>query len=101
MGIIRDWAAYTNGAQGVPTKTTHELRSTLRNMYKDAFNQACGNQAEAEKKFAQSIDNDRRFDNYPTEKLIARFRDCYRSGAKLDFDHLEPSDHWRNPGTRG
>jgi hypothetical protein len=101
MGIIRDWAEYTNGAQGVPAETGNTLRRTLGQMYKTALTQTCGDHGEAERKLAQSIDNDRRFDRYPTDKLVSRFRDCYRSGALLDFDNLEPSNRWRNPGTRG
>jgi hypothetical protein len=101
MPIIRDWHEFTGGAQGIPAETGNELRTTLGKMYKQALNQACGNHGEAEKKLAQSIDNDRRFDKYPTATLVNRFRDCYRSGEFLDFENLTPSPRWRNPGTRG
>src|SRR5713101_6212423 len=100
MGIIRDWAAYTGGAQGVPVETTKALRVSLGQMYQDALRQTCGNHGEAEQKLAQSIDNDRRFDPYKTDRLVNRFRDCYQRGAFLDFDDPElkgapPSNRWR------
>jgi hypothetical protein len=85
MGIIRDWAAATNGQQGVPVETGRALRVTLGQMYQGALAQTGGNHAEASKKLAESIDNDRRFDPYKTDRLVSRFSENYRSGAFLDF----------------
>jgi hypothetical protein len=85
MPIIRDWNLYTDGAQGTPTETTKTLRLTLGRMYEEALNATGGHRADAERKLAQSIDNDRRYDAYRTDRLVSRFRDCYQNGAFLDF----------------
>jgi hypothetical protein len=98
MGIIRDWAAYTGGAQGIPAETGETLRRTLGQMYRVALNDACGNHEEAEKKLAESINNDRRFDPYPTDRLVSRFRECFRSGASLDFDDPQLKGGAPRPG---
>jgi hypothetical protein len=87
MPIIRDWAVYTGGQQGeAPLETGRILRSTLGQMYQQALNTTGGNQELAEQKLAQSIDNDRRFDAYPTERVVQRFRENYQTGGFLDFD---------------
>jgi hypothetical protein len=82
--IIRDWATYTNGAQGT-AESDRGLRVVLGKMYQEALDTTGGNHANAEQKLAQSIDNDRRFDQYLTAPLVDRFRDCYKTGAFLDF----------------
>jgi hypothetical protein len=84
--IIKDWAAYTGGAQGIPAETGSTLRKALGTMYQDALNQTCGNHKAAEQKLAQSIDNDRRFDEYQTAPLVERFRQNYQNGGFLDFN---------------
>ena len=86
MPIIRDWSVYTNGAQGEPAETGITLRKELGRLYQQALNRTGGNHDEAEIKLAQSIDNDRRFDQYLTAPLVNSFRDAYRRGAFLDFD---------------
>jgi hypothetical protein len=78
MGIIRE--------QGVPAKTGRTLRTALGQMYQAALTETRGSHNEAEVKLAQSIDNDRRFDVYPTNRLVSRFRDCYQTGGFLDLD---------------
>jgi hypothetical protein len=106
MGIIRDWAAATGGQQGVPEETGRTLRVALGQMYQGALAQTGGNHGEAEKKLAESIDNDRRFDPYRTDRLVNSFREKYQSGGFLDFadPYLkggEPVKRWRNPSTGG
>jgi hypothetical protein len=86
MGIIRDWAAATNGAQGVPVETTIALRVELGQKYRQALHQTKGNHEEAEVKLAEAINFDRRYDAYPTDRLVSRFREAYQNGAFLDFD---------------
>src|SRR5260370_36850307 len=99
MGIIRDWAAYTGGAQGVPAKTNETLRKTLGQMYQGALTEANGNIEEANNKLAESINNDRRFDQYPTDRLLKRFNEYFGNGAFLDFE--EPYLQERAPRPRG
>jgi hypothetical protein len=86
MGIVRDWHAYTDGAQGIPAKTGRTLRTVLGQMYKEALAETCGCHAEAEVKLAEAIDNDRRFDAYKTDKVVDRFRDCYSNGIFFDLE---------------
>ena len=97
MGIIRDWAA-TGGAQGeAPLEAGKVLRTKLGQMYRQALHQTSGNHEEAEQKLAVSIDNDRRFDAFPTDRLVQRFRENYQTGGYLDFSdpYLRgESNHW-------
>ena len=85
MGIIRDWAAATGGAQGTPVETTVALRRELGRKYQEALNHSGGNHEVAEQKLAQAIDLDRRYDSYLTDKLVDSFRSAYQNGSQLDF----------------
>ena len=95
MGIIRDWAAATGGQQGIPAKTGRTLRTVLGQMYQEALAETCGNHGDAEIKLVESIDLDRRFDPYQTDRLVSRFRDCYQNGSFLDFE--DPCSERRSP----
>jgi hypothetical protein len=55
-------------------------------MYQDALTQTYGNHEAAEVKLAESINDNRKFDPYPTDRLVGAFRAAYQNGAFLDFD---------------
>jgi hypothetical protein len=86
MGIVRDWFVYTGGTQGTAAETGVTLRTELGQKYQTALRETNGSHDEAELKLAKLIDLDRRFDQYPTERLVTRFRECFQNGSYLDLD---------------
>ncbi|SDK14560.1 MULTISPECIES: hypothetical protein [Bradyrhizobium] len=88
MGIIRDWAAYTNGAQGVPEdmrEDHRDMRVYMGQAHSRAINRHNGSLSEAKKDLAEAIERDRRFDPYDKKRLLDRFSECWGSGQLLDF----------------
>jgi hypothetical protein len=85
MGIIRNWAQYTNGTQGAPVETTIALRKELGRKYRDCLNRTGGNHNAAEVELAKEIDLDRKYDAFLTNRLVDSFRAAYQNGALLDF----------------
>jgi hypothetical protein len=89
MPIIRDWAAYTNGTQGVPdggTEDHRDMRLYMGKAHQSAVSRHNGSLKEAKKDLAGAIERDRRFDAYDRQRLLDRFSECWGSGQLLDFD---------------
>jgi hypothetical protein len=85
MPIIRNWNAYTNGAQGVPAEHGNVLSRRVAEMFQDCMVQTNSNRDEALKHLEQDVALDRRFDSYDPKRLAERVNDVWECGRSFDW----------------
>jgi hypothetical protein len=86
MGIIRDWAAYTDGAQGVPAETGSAMSRRIAEMFRDCMARTGSHRDEALDQLQHEVQLDRRFDPYDPKRLAERVNSVWESGRSFDWE---------------
>jgi hypothetical protein len=76
-----------------------DLARTISEMQRQALNACNGNQIEAAGQIQRWIENDRRFDQFHSERLARRAEQCRTSGAMLNLND-DPSLLKERPANR-
>src|ERR1700694_4222315 len=86
MGIIRDWANYTGGQQGVPAEASQGLSKRIAGIFQDCMARTNSNRDQALERLQQEVLYDRHFDSYDPKRLAERVNDVWQEGRSFDWD---------------